>query len=57
MLFPFGDTSYKNLDDLFETIKNKCHENGRKNIYVYSTELDSTMHELEIDNKTVANII
>ena len=56
-LFPFGDTPYKDLDDLFEIIKNKCHENGRKYIYAYSTEPDSTMHELGTDSKEVANII
>lgn len=48
-LFPFGDNAYKDLDDLFNIIIEKCNEDGKKYIYAYSTEPDSTMHELGND--------
>ena len=48
-LFPFGDNAYKDLDDLFNIIVEKCNEDGKKYIYAYSTEPDSTMHELGTD--------
>ena len=48
-LFPFGTNPYKNLDEMFEIIKEKCNEKGKKYIYAYSTEPDSTMHELGTD--------
>jgi len=48
-LFPFGDNAYRDLDDLFNIIVEKCNEEGKKYIYAYSTEPDSTMHELGTD--------
>ena len=29
-LFPFGDNAYKDMDDMFTTIKEKCTEEGKK---------------------------
>ena len=48
-LFPFGDNAYNDLDDMFNIIEKKCNEEGKKYIYAYSTEPDSTMHELGTD--------
>ena len=48
-LFPFGDNAYNDLDDMFNIIEEKCNEEGKKYIYAYSTEPDSTMHELGTD--------
>lgn len=45
-LFPFGNNAYNDLDDMFNIIEEKCNEEGKKYIYAYSTEPDSTMHEL-----------
>lgn len=45
-LFPFGDNAYKDLDDLYNIILDKCMEDGKKFIYAYDTEPDSTMHDL-----------
>jgi len=48
-LFPFGNNAYKDFDELFNIIVEKCNEDGKKYIYAYSTEPDSTMHELGTD--------
>ena len=56
-LFPFGDKSYKDIDDMFNKIETLCNEDGQKYIYAYDTEPDSTMHELGCDTKEVKEII
>jgi predicted AlkP superfamily pyrophosphatase or phosphodiesterase len=56
-LYPFGDGAYTDLNDMFKIIEDKCHENGKKYIYAYSTEPDSSMHELGCDSKEVKDII
>lgn len=56
-LFPFGDNPYKDVDDMFNIIEEKCSEDGKKYIYAYSTEPDSTMHELGIDSLEVKKLI
>jgi len=56
-LFPFGINPYKDLDDMFSIIEEKCNEDGKKYIYSYDTEPDSTMHELGTDAKEVKDII
>lgn len=56
-LFPFGDNAYTDLDDLFNIIIEKCNEDGKKYIYAYSTEPDSTMHELGTDCVEAKEII
>ena len=56
-LFPFGDNAYKDLDDLFNIIVEKCNEDGKKYIYAYSTEPDNIMHELGSDCTEVKEII
>ena len=56
-LFPFGENPYKDFDDLFNIIEEKCNEKGRKYIYAYSTEPDSTMHVLGSNCKEANKII
>jgi len=56
-LFPFGNNAYKDLEDMFNIIKEKCNEEGKKYIYAYSTEPDSIMHELGTNCKEAKDII
>lgn len=56
-LFPFGINPYKDLDDMFSIIEEKCNEDGKKYIYAYDTEPDGTMHELGTDAKEVKDIV
>lgn len=56
-LFPFGDDSYNDLEDMFNIITEKCNEDGKKYIYAYSTEPDSTMHELGTDSIEAKKLI
>jgi hypothetical protein len=43
---PFGDIKYENLQDMVYKIYNCCEKKGKKYIYAYYSEPDSTMHEL-----------
>ena len=56
-LFPFGENSYKDLNDMYQIIEDKCKEDGKKYIYAYDTDPDHTMHELGSDSKEVAEIV
>jgi len=56
-LFPFGENSYKDLDDMFNIIEEKCNKDGKKYIYAYDTEPDSTMHELGTDCSEAKELI
>ena len=56
-LFPFGPNKYDNLDDMISIIKRECSKDGKKYIYAYDTEPDSTMHEYGPDSKEVINLI
>lgn len=56
-LFPFGPDAYRDLDDMLKIIENKCREEGKKYIYAYSTEPDSTMHELGCDSEEAKGLI
>ena len=56
-LFPFGDNPYRDLDDMFSIIEEKCIEEGMKYIYAYDTEPDHSMHEIGCDTKEVSSII
>lgn len=57
ILFPFGPNSYKDLDDLFKKIESLCTLDGRKYIYAYNTEPDSSMHVLGTNSTKVKDII
>lgn len=56
-LFPFGNNSYANIDDLYNQIEYLCNQDGKKYIYAYDIEPDHTMHELGTDVIEVKNII
>lgn len=56
-LFPFGEGAYKDLDELFTIVKNKCEENGKKYIYAYYNEPDHTMHEYGCDSAPAIDLI
>ena len=43
-LFPFGDDSYSNTDEMFKRIEKLCSEEGKKYIYAYDVEPDHSMH-------------
>lgn len=50
-LFPFGNSPYKDLDDMFDRIEKYTKEDGKKYIYAYSEDPDSTEHEFGTDSK------
>lgn len=56
-LYPFGNNPYTDLDDMFNIIKEKCDEDGKKYIYAYNTDPDHTMHEIGCDKDEVKDII
>ena len=56
-LFPFQKDIYQGLDDMLEKIKNYTKEPGKKYIYAYNTEPDSTMHRLGPDSKEAQALI
>ena len=53
----FSDYPYENFDELFNTITKLCDEDGRKYIYAYITEPDTTMHKLGINCTEAKDII
>ena len=56
-LFPFGDTKYEKIEDMYQLIEKKCKEDGKKYIYAYTTEPDNTMHKIGCDKQEVKDII
>ena len=56
-LFPFGDGCYESIDEMFQRIEALCREDGKKFIYAYDVDPDSTMHEIGCDHDEVKNII
>ena len=56
-LFPFGTHPYSDLDDMLRIIEKKCKEKGKKYIYAYDTEPDSTMHKTGCDSKKSKRLI
>lgn len=54
---PFCSTPYETIDEMYETISKRCHEEGKKYIYAYSTELDSTMHKYGCDSELAKDLI
>ena len=56
-LFPFGEDSYEDIDDLYNKIENICNTEDKKYIYAYDNEPDHTMHELGSDSKEAKDII
>ncbi len=56
-LFPFGNHAYTSIDDMFKRIESLCKQKGKKYIYAYDEEPDSTMHEIGCDKEEVKEII
>lgn len=56
-LFPFGENSYIDINDMYNKIKYLCKKDGKKYIYAYDIEPDHTMHELGNDTNEVTEII
>ena len=56
-LFPFGENHYDNVDDMYTRIKEYCQKEGRKYIYAYDEEPDSSMHMLGTYHEKVIDII
>ncbi len=54
---PFCDTPYTTVDEMFETILNHCKKPGKKYIYAYNPEPDSTMHEFGCDSEEAKALI
>jgi len=53
----YCDTPYHTVDEMYEIIKEKCHEDGKKYIYAYNTEPDSSMHEYGSNSAIVKQLI
>lgn len=56
-LFPFGEAPYKDLDDMLNKIKDETTREGKRYIYAYDPEPDSTMHNLGPDSNEVYKLI
>jgi len=56
-LAPFGADPYRDLDDMLRIIEAKCREEGKKYIYAYGPEPDSTMHEIGCDSEEAKSLI
>ena len=56
-LFPFGENPYLDTNDLYNKIEELCNKDGKKYIYAYDTEPDSTMHELGSNVNEIKQII
>ena len=57
ILFPFGEDPYKDINDMYRIIEEKCNEPGRKYIYAYDIEPDHTMHEIGCDKPEIKEYI
>lgn len=56
-ILPFGDGCYCGIDEMFERIVTEAGEPGKKYIYAYSDEPDTTMHEEGPDSANVKKMI
>ena len=54
---PYCDTPYNNISEMYETIKEKCLKPGRKYIYAYNPEPDSTMHAYGCNSEKAKKLI
>ena len=57
IISPFASNPYQNIDEMFAMIREKCHEPGKKYVYAYTPEPDSTMHALGCDSEEAKSII
>lgn len=56
-LDPFSKEKYTSLDELLEKVESLCKKDGKKFIYAYDMEPDSSMHALGCDSDTVKKLI
>ena len=56
-IMPFGNDKYNSIDEMFNRIEERAKEPGKKFIYAYDTEPDSTMHALGPDSEEARSII
>ena len=56
-LYPFGENTYKDIDDMFNKIEELCNKSSKKYIYAYDEDPDHTMHMLGCDTNEVKLII
>ena len=56
-LFPFGNKAYSTIDEMYERIEKLTKEPGKKYIYAYDVEPDSTMHKIGCDKEEIKKII
>lgn len=56
-LMPFGNDKYDSLDDMLNRIVEKTNEPGKKFIYAYDTEPDTTMHKYGPDSPEAKRLI
>lgn len=54
---PYCSTPYSTVDEMYETIKTRCLEDGKKYIYAYNPEPDSTMHAFGCDSDKAKELI
>ena len=54
---PFCSTPYETVDEMYETIIKRCMEPGKKYIYAYNPEPDTTMHHLGCDSNEAKILI
>lgn len=57
ILFPFGDNSYTDIDDMNNKIFEECQKDGKKYIYAYYVNPDSTMHEYGTNSEKSIQVI
>lgn len=56
-ILPFGDDCYCGIDEMFERIIAEAGEPGKKYIYAYCDEPDTTMHEEGPDSDNVKKLV
>ena len=54
---PFGDVKYESVEEMMEKISQLAHQDGRKFIYGYNSEPDSSMHDYGPDSPEVLKLI
>ena len=53
----FGDIGYQSIDEMMDIVENLTKKQGKKFIYVYDTEPDTTMHKYGPDSLQAVELI
>ena len=56
IISPFSEYKYYDSNDMLDKIYYDCKKEGKKYLYVYNPEPDSSMHELGTDHETVLKL-